>query len=178
MASQTAGIRLFVRWLVRPNIKVNKKAPHNWPFVRRIHEWPLDKRQVARGRLPCHDDIIQNIYVISNRYVAKKTALFSLMTLKCGTLLWRHTGRDGVSNHQPRDCLLNLSFRRRSRKTSKLRVTGLCEGNLPVTGEFPAQWPSSAENVSIRWRHHGKSLHFSYIRGSVKQCQAKIISLV
>ena len=25
----------------------------------------------------------------------------------------------------------------RSKKTSKLRVTGLCEGNLPVTGEFP-----------------------------------------
>ena len=24
------------------------------------------------------------------------------------------------------------------RKTSKLRVTGLCEGNSPVTGEFPA----------------------------------------
>ena len=29
--------------------------------------------------------------------------------------------------------------RRRSKKTSKLRVTGLCEGNSPVTGEFPAQ---------------------------------------
>ena len=25
------------------------------------------------------------------------------------------------------------------KKTSKLRVTGLCEGNSPVTGEFPAQ---------------------------------------
>ena len=24
-------------------------------------------------------------------------------------------------------------------KTSKLHVTGLCEGNSPVTGEFPAQ---------------------------------------
>ena len=39
-----------------------------------------------------------------------------------------------VSNHQPRDCLLNRLFRRRSKKTSKLRVTGLCEGNSPVTG--------------------------------------------
>ena len=37
----------------------------------------------------------------------------------------------------------------------KLRVTGLCEGNSPVTGEFPAQKTSNAENVSIWWRHHG-----------------------
>ena len=41
-----------------------------------------------------------------------------------------------------------------SKKTSKLHVTGLCEGNPPVTGEFPAQRASNAENVSIWWRHH------------------------
>ena len=40
------------------------------------------------------------------------------------------------------------------RKTSKLRVTGLCAGNSPVTGEFPAQKASNAENVLIWWRHH------------------------
>ena len=45
--------------------------------------------------------------------------------------------------------------RRRSKKTSKLRVTGPCEGNSPVTGEFPAPRASNAENVSIWWRHHG-----------------------
>ena len=39
-------------------------------------------------------------------------------------------------------------------KTSKLRVTGLCVGNSPVTEEFPAQMASNAENVSIWWRHH------------------------
>ena len=68
-------------------------------------------------------------------------------------LQWRHNEHDGVSNHQPQDCLLNL-FRRRLKKTSKLRVTGLCEGNSPVTGEFPTQRASNAENVSIWWRHH------------------------
>ena len=41
------------------------------------------------------------------------------------------------------------------KKTSKLRVTGLCEGDSPGTGEFPAQRASNAENVSIWWRHHG-----------------------
>ena len=70
------------------------------------------------------------------------------------TLRWRHNGRDSVSNHQPHDCLLNRLFRRRSKKTSKLCVTGLCEGNSPGTGEFPAQMASNAENVSIWWRHH------------------------
>ena len=54
-----------------------------------------------------------------------------------------------VSKHQPRDCFLNRLFRHRSKKTSKLRVTGLCVGNLPGTGEFPAQMASNAENVSI-----------------------------
>ena len=71
-------------------------------------------------------------------------------------LNWRHNERDGVSNHQPHDCLLNPLFRRKSKtKKSKLRVTGLCEGNSPVTGEFPAQRASNAANVSIWWRHHG-----------------------
>ena len=50
--------------------------------------------------------------------------------------------------------LLNRLFRRRSKKTSKLRVTGLCEENSPVTGEFPAQRASNAQNVSIWWRHY------------------------
>ena len=44
---------------------------------------------------------------------------------------------DGVSNHQPYDCLLNRLFRRRSNKTSKLHVTGLCAGNSPVTNLRP-----------------------------------------
>ena len=47
------------------------------------------------------------------------------------------------------DCILNRLFRRRSKKTSMLRVTGLCEGNSPVTGEFPAQMVSNAENVDV-----------------------------
>ena len=57
------------------------------------------------------------------------------------SLHWRHNERDGGSNHQPHDCLLNFSWRRRSKKTSKLRVTG-------------PQKASNAENVSIWWRHY------------------------
>ena len=57
---------------------------------------------------------------------------------------WRHNWH----------CVLNRLSRRRSKKTSKLRVTGLCNGNSPVTGEFLAQRASNAEYVSIWWRHH------------------------
>ena len=70
------------------------------------------------------------------------------------TLRWRHNDHAGVSNHQPHGCLLNRLFRLKSKITSKLRVTGLCAGNSPGTGEFPAQMASYAENVSIWWRHH------------------------
>ena len=72
------------------------------------------------------------------------------------TLRWRHNGCDSVSNHQPHDRLLNRLFRCTSKKTSKSRVTGLCVGNSPRTGEFPAQMASNAENVTIWWRHHEK----------------------
>ena len=65
-----------------------------------------------------------------------------------------HNERNWVSNHQPRDCLLNSLFRLKSKKASKLRATCFCEGNSPVSGEFPAQKASNAENVSFWWRHH------------------------
>ena len=70
------------------------------------------------------------------------------------SLQWRYNGHDSISNHQPHDCLLNHLFRRRSKKTSRLYVTGLCAGNSPGTGEFPAQMANNAENVSVWWHHH------------------------
>ena len=78
----------------------------------------------------------------------------SLFIKPTNTLHWRHNEPDGVSNHQPRDCLFNCLFSCRSKKTSKLSVTGLCAENSPGTGEFSAQMASNAENGSIWWRHH------------------------
>ena len=75
------------------------------------------------------------------------------------TLRWRHNEHDGVSYRQPLDCLLECFFRRTSKETSELRATGLYEGNSPVTGEFPVQRASNAENVSIWWRHHDFMLY-------------------
>ena len=56
-------------------------------------------------------------------------------------LQWRHNECDGVSNHRHLHCLFNCLFRRRSKKAPKLRVTGLCEGNPPMTGGFPYKGP-------------------------------------
>ena len=82
-------------------------------------------------------------FVRGDRFISHKRSM---------TLQWRHNERDGVSNYQPHDCLLNYLFRLRSKKTSKL--TGLCVGNSPVTGEFSAHRANNAENASIWWRHH------------------------
>ena len=57
------------------------------------------------------------------------------------TLPWRHNGRDSVSIHQPPDCLLNRLFRRRSKRTPKLRVIGLCGGIHRGPVYSPHKWP-------------------------------------
>ena len=88
------------------------------------------------------------------RLIIRDTRVVPVEPLSEYSLRWRHNERDSVSNHHPHDCLLSRLFRRRSKKTSKLRVTGLCAGNSPETGEFPAQMASNSENVSIWWRHH------------------------
>ena len=79
------------------------------------------------------------------------------------SLQCRHNESDGVSNHRRLRCLLNCCFRRRSKKTTKLRVTCLCAGNSPVTGEFPARKASNAENVPIWWRHHVTALKCQHL---------------
>ena len=59
------------------------------------------------------------------------------------TLHWRHNDHDGVSHHQPHGCLLNRLFRRRSKKTSKFCVTGLCVGNSPGPVNSPYKGPAT-----------------------------------
>ena len=125
-------------WTITINIFTNSN--HNKTTHNKINVYGLwDVLQIRLGFGHWHKYIC--IYAISRHWNG-------------ASLLWRHNGRDGVSHHQPHDCLLNHLFRRRSKKTSKLRVTGLCAGNSPVTGELPAQMASNAENVSIWWRHH------------------------
>ena len=101
----------------------------------------------SRCRLP---NKMLNITVFSSFRCTK-------MVQVSATLRWRHNEHEDISNHQPHHCLLKHLFQRRSKKSSKLRVTGLCAGNSPGSGEFAAQMASNAENVSIWWRHHDLS---------------------
>ena len=90
--------------------------------------------------------------------MAKRITLTPILTKQINivyiSLQWRQNEGDGVSNNQPRDCYLNRLFWRRRKKSSKLHVTTLCEGNSPVIGEFPAHWAHFITVTSKwgRWR--------------------------
>ena len=92
-------------------------------------------------------------HVLRGSPLKQITFLISMIILRIERSQWRHNERDWVSNHWCIDCLLNHFFWHRSKKTSKLFITGLCEENPPVTSEFLSQRASNSENVSIWWRH-------------------------
>ena len=83
-----------------------------------------------------------------------KIRFFCVHKLAYCALQCRHNGRDGVSNHQLHDCLFNHILKVLIKENIKAPRSWLCAENSPVTGEFPAQRASNAENVSIWWRHH------------------------
>ena len=89
----------------------------------------------------------------------------------------RHNERDGVSNHQPHECVPNRLLMRRSKKTSKPRVIGLCEGNSLVIGQFPAQRASKEKNASIWWRHHDTKWHTCHCFVSGQQVDDRHLTL-
>ena len=86
------------------------------------------------------------LYVFTYMYVNVIASGVGAFRIHDFSLQWRHNERDCVSNYQLHDCLLSSLLGRRSKKTSKFQVTGLCAGNSPRT--------SNAENASIWWRHH------------------------
>ena len=137
-------------------IKENIKAPRHWPLCWEFtgDRWiPRTKGQL-RGK--CFHLMTSSWMLLLYAQLMPVHAVQLLVFRGTTPLRWRHNGRDGVSNHWPHHCLLNRLFRRWSKKTSKLYVTGLCAENSPVTGEFPAQMASNAENFSIWWRHHAE----------------------
>ena len=96
-------------------------------------------------------------------------------------LQWRHYERDGVSNHQPCDCLLNRLFNVQIKENIK------APRHWPLWGEFTGnRWithkrASNAENVSIWWRHHDcrfvDPLKSNYIYSFTKATAASLFML-
>ena len=73
---------------------------------------------------------------------------------KVDTLQWCHNGQDGVSNHQPHNCLLNHLFKAQIKENTKAPRHWPLYGECTGDGEFPTQRAGNAENVSISWCHH------------------------
>ena len=142
-----------------------------WEWIHRIHPSQMDRvscflvvtlRKLGNGKWTACDWGYHDVHVTS-LWCAQDSG-FVVVRYQPIAVRWRHNGCDSVSNHQPYYCLLNRLFRRWWKKTPKLRVTGLCAGNSPGTGEFPAQMASNAENVSISWRHHCTQIFHVYAR--------------
>ena len=100
--------------------------------------------------VPCPSCPSHFWFPLSSTYIFMYTVFVWIITQhsyawRVYSLQWRHNDRNGVSNHWRLDCLPNRMSRRRSKKTSKLRGTGLCEGNSPVTGELSTQTAITAE---------------------------------
>ena len=119
--------------------------------------WTLDMRQAIKWTTG--DPIHRRLYASTGISVVEWLVPGNSIALKSDsnwfTLLWRHDGHDASQIICLRIVYSAVYLRHRSKKTSKLRVTGLCARNSPGTGEFPAQMASNAEHVSIWWRHHG-----------------------
>ena len=167
--------------------------PRDWPFVRGIHRSPVNsprkgqRRRALMFSLICvwindwvnnrkagdlrryrahYDVIIMKMHGVPFDHQDPNRSLISPVSglwMQLPTLHRRHNERDGVSNHRRLECLLNRVFWCRSMITPKLRVTGLCEGNLPVTGDFPEQRASNEENVFTWWRHHENTLQIWFL---------------
>ena len=135
MASQITGISIVYSIVCSRADQRKHRSSSLLAFVRGIHRWPVNSphKGPTTGKMFPFDDVMWDL---------------------CKSLQWHHNVPNDVSNHRHLDCLFNHLFKSRSKKTPKLRVTGICEGNSPVTSEFPAQRASNAENISIWWRHH------------------------
>ena len=155
---------LFQYPIRRPIVRFREVSkPRDW-WLKQSHRfgnWQASRRQCCRGACQIWEwsgilntnfvalrlcEILQRTYyrILKQGPVNYKSWSRIQMTLFVGcvdTLQWRNYKRDDVSNHRCLDCLLDRLFRRRSKKTSKLRVTDICEGNPTVTGVFPHKGP-------------------------------------
>ena len=117
--------------------------PYYWPFV--SDQWSVFSH---------HNGTVMHSFkdcsVVSAEQTVKLRVICPVMTLMWRhSLHWRYNDHDIFSNHQPRRCLLNHLFRRRSKKTSKLRVTGICAGNSLGPVNSPHKGPVTRKMFSF-----------------------------
>ena len=117
-----------------------KHFPRYWLFVRGIHRSSVNSPHKVqwRGAL-----MFSLIWAWTNGRINNCEA---------GDLIRHCSHYDAtVMNHRRLGSLFSRLFRHRSNKTSNLRVTGLCHGTSPVTGEFPWQRASILRGKCFHW---------------------------
>ena len=144
--------------IIHVNVIKWKHFPRYWPFVRENHRSPVNSPYKGQWRGALMFSLIcawasgwtnnRGACDLRRQRAHYEWHHYNDIVLRAmSTLHWRHNGREFISNDQSYGCLLNRLFWRILKKTSKLRVTGLCKGNSPGTGEFPAQMASNADKV-------------------------------
>ena len=128
-----------------------------WWLIKHIYYFNTISLPLAQSH-HCPVPVIKSLesnknITIQNKSQHDRFAIYGiplLLPVYCAmdALQWRHNGRDGVSNHQLHHCLLNCLFGRRSKKISKLRITGLCAGNSPGPGNSPHKC-----TITRKWFH-------------------------
>ena len=131
-----------------------KRFPYYWPFVRGIH------REIVN---PTHQGSVMWILDaffdpgLLSYDVTVTTRILGLCAscrMDVGLAHYSDVMMNGMAS-QITDAWLLCSTVCSDKRRHQLCAIGLCEGNPTVTGGFPSQGTSNAENVSIWWRHHG-----------------------
>ena len=135
-----------------------------WHFVFKLDKITHREIMIVLYMISQHDWI--ECFVFQCRVLCANGIHFMQNEQKCNILLWRHNGRESVSNQQPHDYLLNRLFRRRSKKTSKLRVTAFVRGIHRGPVNSPHKWPVTREMfpfgyviMTYRMRHRHQDQH-------------------
>ena len=123
-------------------------------FISQKVIWPVNQSADGTNFHPCnlydHNSVKLEMpthffFGLRNHWTDHRRVPWDVAT----TLQWRHDEPEGVSNHHRLDCLLNRLIR-------QLKGNIKAPHHWPLWGESsaPLKRASSAENVSIWWRHH------------------------
>ena len=135
-ALATLGARASIGMVLTPP---TPKPEYSVSGIRRVRRG-CDNLTINQHRFRYHSSVKQSAIYPFGKKVINFDLLRNIKGQICWwwyrtPLLWRHNGRDGVSSHQPRDCLLNRLFRRKIKENIKA----------------PRHWPLCGEFTGDRW---------------------------
>ena len=110
-----------------------------WPVNDKVY-FVKKSNLCSLGNMPIIIQIYLEVNPVCSTVIPRPSELIQF-AWPSGYLPWRHNGLDSITNHQPHDCLLNRFFRRRWKKSSEFRFTGLCVVNSRGPVNSPHKWP-------------------------------------